>query len=60
MGVDRWNPGGVGRGAKRVGVWHGGGGGAVDRQLGEVRGVRYRGEWNLIDPLLSVLFMSVF
>ncbi len=36
------------------------GGGRVDRQLGEVRSVRYRGEWNLIGPLLSVLFMSVF
>ncbi len=59
MGVDRWNPGGMGRGAKRVGVLCGGVK-KVDRQLGEVRGVRYRGEWNLIGPLLSVLFMSVF
>jgi hypothetical protein len=36
------------------------GGGTVDRPLGEVRGVRYRGEWNLIGPLFYVLFMSIF
>ncbi len=40
--------------------WGCGVGGTVDRQLDEVRGVRHRGEWNLIGPLLSVLFMSVF
>ena len=34
------------------------GGVSVDRRLGEVRGARYRGECNLISPLLSVLFLS--
>ncbi len=44
MGVDRWGPGSMGRGAKRVGGVAWGGEGAVDRPLGKVRGVRYRGE----------------
>ncbi len=43
----------------RCGMGGGGRGGkSVDRRLGEVRGARYRGECNLISPLLSVLFLS--
>ncbi len=48
-------------GVEGVEAWRGRGGGgvSVDRRLGEVRGARYRGECNLISPLLSVLFLSV-
>jgi hypothetical protein len=42
----------------RRGVGGRGGGASVDRRLGEVRGARYRGECNLISPLLFVLFLS--